>query len=171
MPSHDLSDSARLIDVCLTLLENPQQLYLRCDDDQRRLLNQAIFHGLYIEEDQITDHDLKQPFAHLHRVQASRHLVQSDKPDPGAPVTQFQNASRAVSHTGDGPAAIQPLEALLQGIDLATGSNKPPKVEMRGFEPLAPSMRTRCATGLRYIPWDSARLANLKGARASPGGL
>jgi hypothetical protein len=25
-------------------------------------------------------------------------------------------------------------------------------VELRGFEPLAPSMRTRCATGLRYSP-------------------
>jgi hypothetical protein len=36
-------------------------------------------------------------------------------------------------------------------------------VEMRGFEPLTPSMRTKCATGLRYIPEDSARLANLGG--------
>ena len=25
-------------------------------------------------------------------------------------------------------------------------------VELRGFEPLTPSMRTRCATGLRYSP-------------------
>ena len=25
-------------------------------------------------------------------------------------------------------------------------------VELRGFEPLTPSMRTRCATGLRYRP-------------------
>ena len=28
-------------------------------------------------------------------------------------------------------------------------------VELRGFEPLTPSMRTRCATGLRYSPWNS----------------
>jgi hypothetical protein len=27
-------------------------------------------------------------------------------------------------------------------------------VELRGFEPLTPSMRTRCATGLRYSPKD-----------------
>jgi hypothetical protein len=35
-------------------------------------------------------------------------------------------------------------------------SNRPPtcknSVELRGFEPLTPSMRTRCATGLRYSP-------------------
>jgi hypothetical protein len=29
-------------------------------------------------------------------------------------------------------------------------------VELRGFEPLTPSMRTRCATGLRYSPWDGS---------------
>jgi hypothetical protein len=29
-------------------------------------------------------------------------------------------------------------------------------VELRGFEPLTPSMRTRCATGLRYSPENLA---------------
>ena len=32
------------------------------------------------------------------------------------------------------------------------GSNVGPLVELRGFEPLTPSMRTRCATGLRHSP-------------------
>ncbi len=77
----DLSDSARLIEACLKLLENLQALYRRCDDEQRRLLNQAIFHGLYVEDDQITGHDLKEPFAQLHAVQTSRRLDQRDKPD------------------------------------------------------------------------------------------
>src|SRR5690606_33666265 len=30
--------------------------------------------------------------------------------------------------------------------------SEPARVELRGFEPLTPSMRTRCATGLRYSP-------------------
>ena len=30
-------------------------------------------------------------------------------------------------------------------------------VELRGFEPLTPSMRTRCATGLRYSPRDGCQ--------------
>src|SRR6185312_13764871 len=33
-------------------------------------------------------------------------------------------------------------------------------VELRGFEPLTPSMRTRCATGLRYSPKTDASVAN-----------
>ena len=32
-----------------------------------------------------------------------------------------------------------------------------PEVELRGFEPLTPSMRTRCATGLRYSPWNACQ--------------
>jgi hypothetical protein len=30
-------------------------------------------------------------------------------------------------------------------------------VELRGFEPLTPSMRTRCATGLRYSPKNASQ--------------
>ena len=33
-----------------------------------------------------------------------------------------------------------------------SGSDLQFLVELRGFEPLTPSMRTRCATGLRYSP-------------------
>ncbi len=41
-------------------------------------------------------------------------------------------------------------------------------VEMRGFEPLTPSMRTKCATGLRYIPKTWTRLANFRGRSRHP---
>ena len=114
----NLSDSARLIKLCLTLLENPQELYRRCDDDQRRLLNQAIFHGLYVEDDQITGHDLKEPFAQLHAVQTSRRLDQSDKPDPGTSTSRTQNSSKAASHQGGGLTATHGVEGLLTGMDL-----------------------------------------------------
>src|ERR1700730_4801383 len=34
-------------------------------------------------------------------------------------------------------------------------------VELRGFEPLAPSMRTRCAIGLRYSPKNGCQPSKL----------
>ncbi len=37
-------------------------------------------------------------------------------------------------------------------------------VELRGFEPLTPSMRTRCATGLRHSPKTGASVANIQTA-------
>ncbi len=47
-----------------------------------------------------------------------------------------------------------------------------PEVELRGFEPLTPSMRTRCATGLRYSPWNGCQPSKASGLpvrSATPG--
>ena len=50
------------------------------------------------------------------------------------------------------------------GVD--QGSELGKRVELRGLEPLTPSMRTRCATRLRYSPWN--RATRLTG-RPAPG--
>jgi hypothetical protein len=42
------------------------------------------------------------------------------------------------------------MESNQRASDLVKHRNQ--RVELRGFEPLTPSMRTRCATGLRYSP-------------------
>ena len=39
-------------------------------------------------------------------------------------------------------------------------------VELRGFEPLTPSMRTRCATGLRYSPKNGCQRSKRSGLLA-----
>ena len=71
----DLTDSAQLVNAGLALLEQPDQLYRRCNDQQRRLLNQAIFHTLYIEDDKITDGELREPFGELHAIQGQHHSI------------------------------------------------------------------------------------------------
>jgi hypothetical protein len=119
----DLADGARLIDVCLKLLENSQELYRRCDDEQRRLLNQALFEGLYIDHDQVTGHDQREPFALLHRLQHNRHTTHADKPDPGAAIDNPHNISEATPRTGSGLTTFR-IQALLTGIELDQGSNK-----------------------------------------------
>jgi hypothetical protein len=43
-------------------------------------------------------------------------------------------------------------------------------VELRGFEPLTPSMRTRCATGLRYSPKNGCQRSKHRSLFAHPGG-
>ena len=130
----ELSDSARLIELCLELLENPQELYQRCDDEQRRLLNQALFEGLYLDHDEVTGHDLREPFALLHRLQHGRHSA-TDKPDPGVAATRAADSRRAVPVIRNGPSATQGVEALLARLDLVQGSNKTSRVEVPGIEP------------------------------------
>ncbi|GGM41610.1 hypothetical protein GCM10012275_10740 [Longimycelium tulufanense] len=42
----------------MVILTQPDDVYQRCDDHQRRLLNQALFHRLYLTDRAVTDHEL-----------------------------------------------------------------------------------------------------------------
>ncbi len=159
----DLSDSARLIELCLQLLENPQELYRRCDDEQRRLLNQALFEGLYLDHDEVTGHELREPFALLHRLQYGRHSDSTDKPDPGTPTVDAVRNSKATPQSGSGL-----LRVLLKSTELDQGSNKTPRVELRGIEPLTFSMRTRRATNCATAPWSGESISATLAASAHP---
>jgi site-specific DNA recombinase len=153
--TENLSDSARLIEAALTLLENPQELYRRCDEQQRRMLNQAIFHGLYVDDDQIADHSLREPFAQLHAVQSDWQTTDVTVPEPRTD-TRPRNAKRAASQKGGGPVATNGLQVLLRGVVSAPCSSKTPRVELRGIEPLTFSMRTRRATNCATAPRSAA---------------
>lgn len=141
--SSNLRDAVRLIDLALTLLEDPQAAYLRSDEHQRRLFNQAIFQALYVEEDKITGHELREPFARLHALQAaredaSRHDYGSTE-DEGTGVNEGasspQNDSRTLPQLGKGPASVDTLEVLLGGTGSVPGSSKASMVEVAGIEP------------------------------------
>jgi len=120
----DLTDSAQLIDASLALLEQPDKLYRRCDDQQRRLLNQAIFHALYIEDEEITDGELREPFGQLHAIQRDR-----------ATATSPQPASKKATRNAGGPCSPSGVEVLLRGLHSGTCSSKTPRVEVPGIEP------------------------------------
>jgi site-specific DNA recombinase len=132
--TQNLSDSARLIEIALKLLENPQRLYRRCNDQQRRMLNQAIFHGLYVDDDNITDHSLHEPFARLHTVQQARQTAQDHEPPLGAS-TEQEHTYSAAPRSGDGRMPTDGVGILLAGVGLARCSSKPPRVEVPGIEP------------------------------------
>jgi site-specific DNA recombinase len=143
----DLTYSAELIETCLTLLENPQALYLRCDDEQRRMLNQALFTSLYLEDDHVTDSDMISPFSQLHALQDASQAAKHNQDS-----TDHQDADRAAPREGNGPSVSYNLEDLLRGVALAPCSSKPSVVELRGIEPLTFSMRTRRATNCATAP-------------------
>ena len=148
--SADLTDSARLIEASLQLLENPHDLYRRCTEQQRRLLNQAVFHGLYIEDEEITHGDLHEPFGQLHALQRRRAAGRdSDESAPAIP--QPRNSKKATRKAG-GPSSLFGVEILLQDLNAGRGSNNNPNVELRGVEPLTFSMRTRRATNCATAP-------------------
>jgi site-specific DNA recombinase len=121
----DLTDSAQLVNVGLALLEQPDQLYRRSNDQQRRLLNQAIFHAIYIEDEKITGGDLREPFAELHAIQ--RQWTTPTNPRP--------MNDKAIQNAVD-PCSPSGVAVLLRGLHPGTCSSKTPRVELRGLEPL-----------------------------------
>jgi hypothetical protein len=142
--SADLTDSARLIQLPSSSWKPRRTLPTL----QRRLLNQAIFHDLYIEDDQITDHDLHEPFGQLHPLQRE-HV-----PEPrNAPATA--GGQQKTTRPAGGPSTSG-VALLLKGVHAGKGSNNNPRVELRGIEPLTFSMRTRRATNCATAPWSAA---------------
>ncbi len=148
---------ARLAD-CLDLARDCHAAYLQADDNTRRLFNQAFFHKIYIDEDDTVRFDYNPPYDQLlaRLVPATQHQASRHRHTVGNGPQGTQNARRSTP-TG---VSLDPA-----GIDEVQGFHPSNLVELRGFEPLTPSMRTRCATGLRHSP-GSFRLARRAGRRS-----
>lgn len=50
------------IDAALSVLERPGDLYAGATDEQRRMLNQAVFSRIYVEADEVTGVEFNEPF-------------------------------------------------------------------------------------------------------------
>lgn len=149
--SADLTDSARLIRAALTLLEAPEELYRRCNGQQRRLLNQAIFHGLFVEDDQVTDHDLRPPSGSF------SHSNASTSPRPRARRSPGHHMGAAKRPPVQRVALQPPVSpSCSRTFTRARVLIATPKVELRGLEPLTPSLPVRCATSCAIAPGAEA---------------
>lgn len=116
-----LEAGAEAIELALCLLADPQCLYERLDDAQRRLLNQAFFDKLYIDVDGVSGVCLTEPIGPL--VAAQEALNADGATDPGC-------AAEGLSY-GAG----------LLVTALGGGSSKPALVEVSGFEPPTSTLR------------------------------
>ena len=77
------------------------------------------------------------------------------QPDHPAPGGREKMISQIPPKIAEGPTPGTKMRPNQRASDLVR--DQIPEVELRGFEPLTPSMRTRCATGLRYSPWNSGQ--------------
>ncbi len=114
----------------LSLIADAGNTYARVDNGVRRSLNQAWFEHLYLDEDR----------------EAVR-VVGTGRSELSAALRQ-----EAEGRERQGQQAQRPQSLNSEGVEPVGCSNFELLVELRGFEPLTPSMRTRCATGLRYSP-------------------
>ena len=121
----------------------------------KRALNKVIFHGLYLNEGRVEAHRLAPVVSEL--VQANRPAVVYEHRSNALVAAQalsLKHNSPVRVDRAKGRTASNARTAAFGG----HGWSKTAMVELRGFEPLTPSMRTRCATGLRYSPKTPSRV-------------
>jgi site-specific DNA recombinase len=115
----------------LHIIENCYEAYRRAPDQTRRLLNQAIFHKIFVDVEADLRIELASPFKEvlsLSRVHRSRIV--------GLEILGKKDEPRPEFFSGQ-------------------GSNELHMVELRGFEPLTPCMPCRCATNCATAPFMS----------------
>jgi site-specific DNA recombinase len=150
-----LSDVEHTLTLALRAAEHVSSEYAAAPPAVRRQINQGFFHKIYIGEDGTVERvDFTEPFARLLPQQTQTATSDDLESDPASCVFGDQ----------DDITNRQAASRVFQSTRLYTGITTPGRepsgrgvkqtylVELRGFEPLTPSMRTRCATGLRHSP-------------------
>ncbi|MBT9605902.1 recombinase family protein [Microbacterium sp.] len=140
-----LTDAVAFIETNLRLLEDPYELYMNASDEVRRRLNQAIFKRIFIDHDEVTDHELDEPLGDLLTAQTIHHASVI-----GAPPGHLHDIAQA-SWTKHYPQKNKEGAARMGGSFsstlLETSANpahrvvfcsKPQLVGMAGFEPATP---------------------------------
>lgn len=140
----DLTEGAAFLEASLALLESPWDLYQSGSDEVRRRLNQAIFHRIYISDEQVTGVDLNEPLGHLFAAEAGFRAASAGL-DNGAIHAAF-DAAYAENYATKQKTA--PEGGLLNSTSATTAwtrlfdatlvggvSNKSSMVELGGIEP------------------------------------
>lgn len=141
----DLGTAAEIIEACLQLLQDPQALYRRCNDQQRRQLNQALFETLYIHVnlagDVLARHQLKEPFDTLYTAQSQQAAAAPQEAAPSLRAVLLAHKRQSAPSQGERGTGLQLTGAALAGGPWKVpGSNDLCMVGDTGFEPVTSSV-------------------------------
>jgi site-specific DNA recombinase len=121
-----LDVGVQLLQAALELLRKPYELYRQSGPKFRRTLNRAIFRKLYIDDNEVTDAELQEPFAELLEAQ-----------------TRIESGDTAVGIRRRGAGLRNESNADLLVLALTgQGSSKATMVEVMGLEPTTSTLRT-----------------------------
>lgn len=132
--TEQLSLGAGVLRDALHLVADTHQLYLSGNSQVRRNLNDTFFQKLYIDDCEVAHDELRPIFADI---------TEANK------VIQAGTTAFAANRTKNNKAAPPGIA----GIFLASGSSKADLVELRGLEPLTPTLPVWCATSCAIAPF------------------
>jgi site-specific DNA recombinase len=131
------------LDAVLALLGDCHRAYLLAAEDVRRMFNQAFFEAIYISDDDVKPR-LTSPVDLLLRT-------------PGTGAGQRDDSREAWRETSGRMIELIRAQKEPAAAFATTGSHMNYMVELRGFEPLTFSLRTRRATNCATAPsaWET----------------
>lgn len=141
--AEQLSLGASVIRDALHLVADTHALYQNGNSQIRRNLNDTFFQKLYIDDCEVTDDVLKPPFAEF---------AEAKKVLTAVTALAANTTAVASSRTKNNKAAPPELASIF----LASGSSKADLVELRGLEPLTPTLPVWCATSCAIAPRSRA---------------
>jgi site-specific DNA recombinase len=127
-----------VFDAALTLLEEPQRAYEQGNETVRAILNKAFFVRLYVDGGKVIEHDAQEPFGALNGGYRTYRLAHA--------WTGTQRLQEGRQLTPDSTKVSLPLTS--EGHVWSKTS----VVELRGFEPLTPTLPVWCATNCATAP-------------------
>ena len=138
------------LDQCLSALHDGQQQYLAATDNSRRDLNQAVFDKIYLDDDEITSSQHRDVYRYLLDSNLPAVLENEAKEQQDVVAPETKTRQDAVTPDRQRDAVTPDNMKNLQPV--AGGSKMTLLVELRGFEPLTFSLRTRRATSCAIAP-------------------
>ena len=115
------------LDAALSLLERPGELYANATDEQRRMLNQAVFSHIYVYADEITGLEWNEPF---------------DMPMAAGEFYESPTKTAPKNRGGD----VSTEAASLVNIALGDFASNADVVGPVGLEPTTRGLKVRCST-------------------------
>ncbi|BEK90330.1 hypothetical protein GCM10010198_42040 [Nocardia seriolae] len=139
----ELAAGAGVLRQALDILSDPYTMYRDANDDTRRLMNQTFYQRFYIDEDLTVGHALNPPFDDFHeavqiRARGAVHVATA------TPATRRMTRGEQPARETKNPS--------LARVYAVTGSSKGHIVELRGLEPLTPTLPVWCATSCAIAP-------------------
>lgn len=147
----DLTEADELIGIALDIAQHAGNTYRQAPEHIRRMLNQLLFDKLLVTTDDNGAHQLEAtcatPFDIIYSP-ASRALVHDARREQPTGIPDSTGQTKEPAETGG--LSLDTMSD--QFIALVEGSSKSIMVDLRGFEPLTSSMRTRRATNCAIGP-------------------
>ncbi len=138
--SEQLSVGAAVLRDALHLVENPQRLYANTDNKVRRSLNQTFYQRFYVDDLEVTGDDKTPLFGEIHEARMN--------------YARYESAPEMQESPREAEAFLSTSTDLLTLTDIlpVKVSSKPVMVELRGLEPLTPTLPVWCATSCAIAP-------------------